>query len=128
MKRPVAKIINHLRRLATFASDVSDHSQRLAKVANLRFALLHVQSKRTFNRTIAVDCKQTKSYQNNFSISVTIICKKVTLCLIRLTIKSAVNYCCRIIRLNLKMMVSAQGPISRKGPWPLPPIWVARIV
>ena len=47
MKRPVAKISNHLRRLATFASDVIDHSRRLAKVANLRFTLLRVQSKRT---------------------------------------------------------------------------------
>ena len=46
MKRPVAKISNHLRGLATFASDVSDHSRRLAKVANLHFALLRVQSKR----------------------------------------------------------------------------------
>ena len=48
MKQPVAKISNHLRRLETFASDVSDHSRRLANVANLRFALLRVQSKRTF--------------------------------------------------------------------------------
>ena len=48
MKRPVAKISNHSRRLATFASDAIDHSRRLAKVANLRFALLRVQSKRTF--------------------------------------------------------------------------------
>ena len=48
MKRPVAKISNHSRRLATFASDVIEHSRRLAKVANLRFALLRVQSKRTF--------------------------------------------------------------------------------
>ena len=47
MKRLVAKISNHSRRLPTFASDVIDHSRRLAKVANLRFALLHVQSKRT---------------------------------------------------------------------------------
>ena len=36
-------------------------------------------------------------------------------CLIRITIKSAINYCCRIIRLNLKMMVSAQVPIYRRG-------------
>ena len=35
--------------LATFASDVIDHSRRLAKVANLRFALLRVQSKPTLN-------------------------------------------------------------------------------
>ena len=48
MKRPVAKISNHLRRLATFANDVSDHSLRLVKVTNVRFALLRVQSKRTF--------------------------------------------------------------------------------
>ena len=47
MKRPVAKISNHSRKLATFASDVIDHSRRLAKVVNLRIALLRIQSKRT---------------------------------------------------------------------------------
>ena len=52
MKRSVAKISNHLQRLATFASDVSDHSRRLAKVANLRFALHRVQSKRTLTPPI----------------------------------------------------------------------------
>ena len=56
MKQPVAKISNHSRRLATFASDVIDHSRRLAKVANLRFALLRVQSKRTFTLTCFVRC------------------------------------------------------------------------
>ena len=29
--------------------------------------------------------------------------------------KTAVNYCCRIIRLNLKMMVSGLEPIYRRG-------------
>ena len=56
MKRPVAKISNYSRRLATFASDVIDHSRRLAKVANLRFALLLVQSKRTLTCYIEVSC------------------------------------------------------------------------
>ena len=54
MKRPVVKISNHSRRLATFASDVIDHSRRLAKVANLRFALLRVQSKRTCSEVVVV--------------------------------------------------------------------------
>ena len=55
MKRPVANISNRSRSLATFASDVGDHSQRLAKVANLRFALLRVQFKRTLRWSIASD-------------------------------------------------------------------------
>ena len=73
------------------------------------------------NRLIAVDSKRTNSYQNNSPISVTIICKKVMPCLIRITIKSAVNYCCRIIRLNLKMIVSAQEPVYRRGAMAMAP-------
>ena len=64
MKRPVTKISYHLRRLATFASDVSNHSRKLAKVANLRFALLRVQSKRTFKA--GLDYRVALPFARNF--------------------------------------------------------------
>ena len=68
MKRPVAKISNHSRRLATFASDVIDHSRRLAKVANLRFALLCVQSKRTFTLRVRLDWTRSNAKQPKFDV------------------------------------------------------------
>ena len=67
MKRPVAKISNHSRRLLTFASDVIDHSRRLAKVANLRFALLRVQSKRTLSVIAFEKSVAFKNLQKFFS-------------------------------------------------------------
>ena len=54
MKRPVAKISNLSRRLATFASDVIDHSRRSPTFASRCFALLRVQSKRTLTLTYCI--------------------------------------------------------------------------